>query len=88
MVSEAEPVAGLALNFSPVLRMAPPPLGSDKEGGAGGVAVLCAPSPTGLLETLTRLLPTAHSRADSFNANGTTDGALDPFVPYLRLGGR
>jgi hypothetical protein len=34
------PVTGLAANFSPMLRMAPPPLGREMEGAAG----FCSPS--------------------------------------------
>ena len=33
-VSDPVPVTGLALNFSPMPRMAPPPLGSAMDGGA------------------------------------------------------
>src|SRR6266700_4732542 len=36
MTRLAVPVAALTENFSPMSRMAPPPLGSDTDGGAGG----------------------------------------------------
>src|SRR5262245_1253462 len=37
-VNEAVPVAGLTLNFSPIPRIAPPPLGRDAVGGLKGEA--------------------------------------------------
>src|SRR5947208_2467065 len=36
MLSDAMPVNGLTLSFSPSPRMAPPPLGSDIDGGSTG----------------------------------------------------
>lgn len=38
------PVAGLTENFSPIPRMAPPPLGTEMEGGVNGPS-LCSESP-------------------------------------------
>ena len=35
-VIEPVPVTGLAVNFSPMPRIAPPPLGSEMEGAAKG----------------------------------------------------
>lgn len=34
-LSDAVPVAGFAVNFSPMSRIAPPPLGSEIEGACG-----------------------------------------------------
>ena len=46
---EPVPVTGLAANFSPMLRMAPPPLGNDMEGGANGEAPASPPPPSELV---------------------------------------
>src|SRR6266567_5578149 len=63
----AVPVAALTENFSPMSRMAPPPLGSDTDGGAGGPPSAGCHPPAGALAAAPGMSGTAAPDAGAGN---------------------
>ena len=88
------PVAALTENFSPMSRMAPPPLGSDTDGGAGGPpAAGCHPfadpgAPPGAPDPLPRLraapAPGAGTAGTGLLIGGTAGSAGNTAQPSAR----